>query len=103
LKFFRSAELRLVEELYWGVPMSQLVPPCQDCGTTTMPLDTVLTGKQWGLICPEGGTLCANCIVARAARLKDVINVCLRITFSDDYEGPEAGGRVFQMLKALDG
>jgi hypothetical protein len=47
---------------------------CKDCG---MPyggdnwLDTVLSNKQWLLIHPdgEGGILCANCIIKRAAKL----------------------------------
>jgi hypothetical protein len=81
--------------------------PCDDCGCpdNEMPCDTVLTGKQWILLCPEGvGTyLCASCIVKRAAKLPGVINVTARICFAEDYEGEKPGGRVFEFLKGLDG
>ena len=61
---------------------------CLDCGATDndMPLDATLPSKQWLLICPEGGILCASCIVKRAARLRHVICVEMKILFADDFE-----------------
>lgn len=75
---------------------------CHDCGTQDMPIDTVLTGRQWELICPEGGMLCASCIVRRASRLPDVINLTTRITFAGDFEGDVPGGIYFAFLKERD-
>ena len=79
--------------------------PCLDCGRPDekMPLDTVLTLKQWEWLCPEGGVLCASCIVVRAAKLPDVINICARVVFVDDYSGDEPGGRFYSSIVALDG
>lgn len=78
--------------------------PCLDCKCPDdeMPLDTVITGKQWERICPEGGVLCASCIVKRAAKLPHVINLTARITFADDFKGDAPGGEFFQFLKACD-
>ena len=77
---------------------------CQDCGLpdSEMPLDTVLTIKQWEMICPESGMLCASCIVKRAALLPGVMNLTARITFSEDWDDPYPGGRFFQFLKEQD-
>ena len=67
--------------------------PCHDCGChdSEMPLDTVLTLKQWETICPESVdrdfVLCASCIVRRAAKLRGYIGVTLRLAFSDDLDG----------------
>lgn len=79
--------------------------PCADCHLPDdeMPSDTVLTGRQWEMICPEGGVLCANCIVKRASRLPHMINVCLRIIFVDDYhDDDKPGGKFWQYMKSLD-
>lgn len=64
---------------------------CLDCdlpeGDGGFQLDMVLTREQWLLIHPDdGGVLCANCIVKRAAELPGVINVSARITFAEDYK-----------------
>ncbi len=62
---------------------------CLDCGLNydTFPLDVVLTRIQWLLLNPlDGGVLCANCIVSRAARLPQVINLSCSITFASDYD-----------------
>lgn len=79
---------------------------CMDCGLLDdqMPLDIVLTGDQWKMISPEeGGILCGACIIKRASRLPNVINVCARIIFSVDYaDSVGAGGKFWQMMKALD-
>lgn len=75
---------------------------CRDCGTEDMPVDTVLTIKQWELICPEGGVLCATCITRRAAKLDGIINVCARLIFVDDYDCSGPGGKFFQSMKKLD-
>jgi hypothetical protein len=49
---------------------------CEDCGLLyeRFPLDVVLPNDQWLTIHPDGpgGILCAQCIVKRAARLKNV-------------------------------
>jgi hypothetical protein len=37
-----------------------------------------------------------------ADSLPHAINLCVRIQFADDYDGDEAGGRFFQMMKKLD-
>ena len=79
------------------------IVPCSDCGTTDMPLDAVLTGEQWRMICPEvGAVLCASCIVRRANRLPGIMNVCMRFQFSEDFDDDEVGGRFWQMMKKLD-
>lgn len=59
-----------------------------DCGLDygQYPLDVVLSKEQWLLIHPDdGGVLCGNCIVARAAKLPSVINLTVRITFAADF------------------
>jgi len=56
--------------------MSKANPKCMDCGKPykDFPLDTVLPNDQWRAINPQiGGLLCANCIVARGAKLPHVI------------------------------
>ena len=68
-------------------------PDCADCGMeygTDDWLDTVLTLDQWKLIGGEqAGILCANCIVKRASRLAEVVNLSCRITFRSDFRGPD--------------
>lgn len=63
---------------------------CADCGLeygTDDWLDTVLTLEQWKLIGGEqAGILCANCIIRRASRLPNVVNLSGRITFRKDFE-----------------
>lgn len=75
---------------------------CSDCGSTDMPLDVVLTGEQYRVICPEGGILCANCIVNRASKLVGVVSTCLHIDFACDFEGNKPGSRIWQMMKSFD-
>lgn len=73
--------------------------PCRDCGTNDMPLDTSLTPAQWAMVAPDGGMLCASCIVRRASNLPKVIGCCLRIVFADDYDdSPEPGSRFYQSM-----
>jgi hypothetical protein len=74
---------------------------CLDCKTNNMPIDTVLTMKQWDMICPEGGELCASCIVKRASKLPHVMSLTCRITFASDYNDI-AGGKYFAFMKDLD-
>lgn len=74
---------------------------CLDCGANDMPLDTVLTGEQWAMICPDGGVLCASCIVKRAVRLPGVISTCLHIDFTEDFEGDVPGSKIWQAMKQL--
>lgn len=58
---------------------------CMDCGMESE-LDCVLTKTQWLMINPkDGGMLCANCIIKRAAKLPHVINLQCYISFADDY------------------
>ena len=63
---------------------------CDDCGLDyeDFSKDTVLPDEHWLMIHPEGfwGLLCANCIVARAARLPDIIYVGMRFVFAADYD-----------------
>jgi hypothetical protein len=62
---------------------------CMDCGLDyeQYPLDVVLKKAQWLLIHPDdGGVLCANCIVGRAAKLPRVINLSVQITFAEDFD-----------------
>lgn len=75
---------------------------CLDCGCgdEAMPLDCVVTGYQWKQICPEeSGVLCANCMVKRASKLPNVINLTARITSASDFIGEAPGGVFFQFLK----
>lgn len=62
---------------------------CLDCGTgydAAMALSLLIPKAQWLLICPkDGGLLCANCMLRRAAKLQGVINITGRITFSSEY------------------
>jgi len=46
-----------------------------DCGKPyeDFPLDVVLPDDQWERVCPEGGVLCAACLVKRAANLPRVL------------------------------
>ena len=77
---------------------------CLDCGTDDMPLDTVLTDRQWEMICPENGMLCASCIVKRAGWLPGAVCVTVHIDFTEDFQATEIpGGRVFAFLKKLEG
>lgn len=67
---------------------------CAGCMCPLGQIDTVLTSEQWQLVCPEGGELCAACIVQRAAKLPNAINTFLAILFADDYD---------QMIEHKDG
>lgn len=63
------------------------LPPlaCLDCGKPyrDFPLDSTLSAEQWRLIHDsEGGVLCANCMVARAAKLPGVVAVRMQIEFA---------------------
>lgn len=64
---------------------------CLDCNKdydSEMSLDLVIPRDQWLLIHPDdGGVLCANCLISRASKLKNVINLTALITFADDYGG----------------
>ena len=64
---------------------------CYDCLTPyPFPLDTVLPDDLWTRISPtgdEGGLLCANCIVARLARLEPApIVVKMTPVWVEEYE-----------------
>ena len=65
---------------------------CMDCladYNQTCPLDIVLSKEQWLMInSDDGGLLCGNCILRRAAKLPHVINVQAIITFAEDYSAP---------------
>jgi hypothetical protein len=57
---------------------SQILARCRDCWMAyeSFPLDVVLPDDQWAAICPEGGVLCAGCIISRIAkRIPDAIVV----------------------------
>ena len=56
-----------------------VVPVCEDCGMPyeSFLLDVTLSDEQWLAIHPSGrdGLLCAQCIVARASRLTNIVAV----------------------------
>ncbi len=58
---------------------------CHDCGLAYehFPLDVVLPNDQWQTICPEGGVLCAGCIVTRASRMRGVVVVRAQLEYAD--------------------
>lgn len=72
-------------------PARPVSPPevtCRDCGMLYGGedwLDTVLPDTQWHALAPEGGVLCANCIVKRASRLPYAIVLWTRIIFADEH------------------
>ncbi len=69
--------------------MKALTVRCRDCGMIYGGIDwidTVLPNEQWKMICPEGGVLCANCIVKRASKLDNVIIIKMTLVFADDYK-----------------
>ena len=58
---------------------------CLDCKTEVPSIDLAIPRQQWLLIHPDdGGVLCPNCILKRAAKLPNVINLTARITFAND-------------------
>lgn len=66
---------------------------CLDCGKPyrSFLLDATLPHDQWRLIHhSDGGVLCANCIVARAARLSGAMAVRMRIEFASDTVSAES-------------
>ena len=68
---------------------------CLDCGKpySDFPLDATLPDEQWRMIHDsEGGLLCANCMVARLAKLPGAIAVRMRLEFAKEppYEPSEA-------------
>lgn len=60
---------------------------CNDC---LMPygehdwIDTVLPDRQWKIIAPDGGILCANCIIKRASKLNGIVGAEMKLIFSSD-------------------
>lgn len=66
---------------------------CEDCGLPyqDFPLDTTVPNSQWHDIHPEhpeGGILCANCMVRRASRLPGIIAARMVFEFAP-YVHPE--------------
>ena len=55
--------------------------PCLDCHCPDqyMPMDTVLTLRQWQMICPEDGMLCISCIYRRVLRIPEAMGLILHI------------------------
>ncbi len=73
---------------------AEVVAPlcCLDClkPYSNFPLDSTLPNEQWRMIHDgDGGVLCANCMVARAAKLPGAVALRMRIEFS-----PTARSRV---------
>lgn len=59
---------------------------CIDCNIKILPISFNLSREQWLLIHPsDGGILCPNCIIKRASKLPNVINITGKITFAEDY------------------
>lgn len=77
---------------------------CLDCGgdyPALMALSLLIPRSQWLLIHPDdNGVLCANCILSRAARLPNVINVTGLITFAEDYREEPT---IYHTISALAG
>ncbi len=68
-----------------GGHMSSPPLACLDCGKVyrDFPLDATLPDEQWRMIHDsEGGILCANCMVARAAKLPGAVAVRMQIEFA---------------------
>ena len=90
----QQLELGDIAELYFWLkgqnPVPAIAVRCMDCGLDyehDFPLDVVLTKEQWLLIHPQdGGVLCGNCIVKRAAKLPHVINLTATIKFASDFD-----------------
>lgn len=64
---------------------------CFDCGLpygTDDWLDLSLPHDQWAMIAPVNGSgvLCANCIVRRASKLPEIVNVFARFAFRSDHD-----------------
>jgi hypothetical protein len=69
LEYVEKLEVRVVEREALG---------CMDCGKpySTFPLDMTIPDGQWREIHEtDGGVLCANCMVARLAKLPGAIAV----------------------------
>lgn len=65
----------------------QLIPQCMDCQKPyeEFGLDTTLPDEQWATIHPgRDGLLCANCIVARAAKLPHAYAVRATIAYTKE-------------------
>lgn len=61
---------------------------CMDCqlNYSEFRLDCLLEDDIWKMIAPEGGLLCANCMVNRIARkIPDVIIVKMTVVLADEY------------------
>jgi hypothetical protein len=70
---------------------------CMDCGLDyeKFPMDTLLPRWQWLLIHPaEGGLLCANCIVARAAKVPGAVGLHAVIGIAPPFEEPVSADAV---------
>lgn len=68
---------------------------CIDCRMPygNFPLDMTFPDEQWRLIhAPEGGVLCANCMVRRAAGLSGAVVVRATIEFSKEEASLACGG-----------
>jgi hypothetical protein len=83
----------VVKPVEYQEPETENDPPrafCRDCGKPyrDFKLDTTLPDEQWLLIHPEGngGLLCANCMVRRAAKLPGIIAARMVLEFSDRTE-----------------
>lgn len=74
---------------------------CIDCNLPEeeMPIDTVLSHHQWDMITTREesyGTLCANCIVKRASKLKGIIVAKIYLDIVErEYTGEEIKDKYF--------
>jgi hypothetical protein len=72
------------KEIRW---LWKIMAACHDCGMKYGGADwrdTVLPDDQWDLICPEGGILCANCIIKRAAKVPGVCYAKMQLMDAND-------------------
>ena len=77
---------------------------CLDCGKpySDFPLDTVLPDEQWRMIHDsEGGLLCANCMVARLAKLPGAVAVRMRLEFAKEPPYSPSDAEVEAATEAL--
>lgn len=92
--------LRSVAALYHKWKMKRAAR-CMDCGLSHGQYHEMLFPRsQWLMINPkDAGMLCANCMLARAAKLPGQIGVVALVTFSGDLTGELLDTPYFQVTR----
>lgn len=78
---------------------------CRDCGLPyeTFKIDVVLPDDQWAVVCPEGGVLCAGCLVARCAKLPHALVVRAKVEgFHEDGDVQTAAAPPMSVERTCD-